>query len=617
LLPVDPSLGKESRDAKIKYQTDVNAPPLMPGRYAVIGPGGTTYLGLQNGDTPNNPEPNTRRIVLNSGAAAPVEVYNNGSTSDPIGSAPPTVIPINQPQRFNISEPDAGYPEKGPAKDGTSVPYSEQDGYVPPYDVPLDNENKDENLRFAIQHNRRIDSVKSIRLQRLANPLLPYDAVANPYRTVDAMPIDLTSFNGLAMPVVDGKKVQEPIPRVKPDPPPEPTPPELMEEMKPAIGSEPAVPAFYAHQRGQNNGSTTTQGGCILWKPDSIESTPAANVNGFVPADASSAFNFRSALHHSLGFLNDPFSDGSGKQRNPFPWFTWNNRPLISQLELLLVPCAKSGSICESFPNDLSGNGSPYDQWGLPFPHLLSFLHSNSSSPAMLYRILDFVNVPSRFVGTDVQVDPTAASSGDHMFHPPFNRIPTYREPGKINLNTIFSREVYEGLMNGCSGPDYETFDASRRGGGTNMFGRPFRSWAGANLMLSGTSGREIDATVLRSRGAQPLFAFTSSHPCNDTGRNPYFYYQALMRLANLTTTRSSVDAVWITVGYFEVTPNPKGVDAGHPDGYRLGREMGLDTGEVERHRAFYIFDRSLPVGFQRGQDLNAEKAILVKRYIE
>jgi hypothetical protein len=36
-----------------------------------------------------------------------------------------------------------------------------------------------------------------------------------------------------------------------------------------------------------------------------------------------------------------------------------------------------------------------------------------------------------------------------------------------------------------------------------------------------------------------------------------------------------------------------------------------------ERHRAFYIFDRTLPVGFQRGQDLNVINAILVNRYIE
>ncbi len=80
-------------------------------------------------------------------------------------------------------------------------------------------------------------------------------------------------------------------------------------------------------------------------------------------------------------------------------------------------------------------------------------------------------------------------------------------------------------------------------------------------------------------------------------------------------------------MGYFEVTlasqlPNYSSLTAAqqqaiYPDGYTLGQELGLDTGDVQRHRAFYIFDRTIPVGFQRGQDLNVEKAILVGRYIE
>ena len=44
--------------------------------------------------------------------------------------------------------------------------------------------------------------MKIIHLQRLANPLLPYnntptDPNYNPYRTIDTMPIDLTAFNGI------------------------------------------------------------------------------------------------------------------------------------------------------------------------------------------------------------------------------------------------------------------------------------------------------------------------------------------------------------------------------------------------------------------------------------
>ena len=51
--------------------------------------------------------------------------------------------------------------------------------------------------------------------------------------------------------------------------------------------------------------------------------------------------------------------------------------------------------------------------------------------------------------------------------------------------------------------------------------------------------------------------------------------------------------------------------------GYSFGREIGADTGDIRRHRAFYIIDRSIPVGFIPGEDFNTEKAILLKRYIE
>ncbi len=70
--------------------------------------------------------------------------------------------------------------------------------------------------------------------------------------------------------------------------------------------------------------------------------------------------------------------------------------------------------------------------------------------------------------------------------------------------------------------------------------------------------------------------------------------------------------AIWITVGYFEVAP--VAVDAFHPDGYTLGPELGSETGDIRRHRAFFLFDRSIPVAFERGVDHNVQKALLIQR---
>ena len=80
--------------------------------------------------------------------------------------------------------------------------------------------------------------------------------------------------------------------------------------------------------------------------------------------------------------------------------------------------------------------------------------------------------------------------------------------------------------------------------------------------------------------------------------------------------------AVWITVGYFEVFPWPNPVgsplpDLAHPDGYQLGRELGSDTGDIKRHRAFYLIDRSIPVGFERGKNHNVKDAIILRRFVE
>ena len=54
-----------------------------------------------------------------------------------------------------------------------------------------------------------------------------------------------------------------------------------------------------------------------------------------------------------------------------------------------------------------------------------------------------------------------------------------------------------------------------------------------------------------------------------------------------------------------------------YPDGFRLGREMGLDDGNIVRHRMFGIIDRTRPTAFVRGLDYNAKETILLQRVIE
>ena len=45
--------------------------------------------------------------------------------------------------------------------------------------------------------------------------------------------------------------------------------------------------------------------------------------------------------------------------------------------------------------------------------------------------------------------------------------------------------------------------------------------------------------------------------------------------------------------------------------------QIGSDTGDIHRHRGFYIIDRTEAVGFKPGEDLNVENMIRVRRRID
>jgi hypothetical protein len=77
--------------------------------------------------------------------------------------------------------------------------------------------------------------------------------------------------------------------------------------------------------------------------------------------------------------------------------------------------------------------------------------------------------------------------------------------------------------------------------------------------------------------------------------------------MGNLVTTRSNVYAVWITVGYFEVDPATQ----------TLGRELGSESGDVRRHRSYYMIDRTAPVAYEPGENHNVDRAIMLRRSIE
>ncbi len=88
--------------------------------------------------------------------------------------------------------------------------------------------------------------------------------------------------------------------------------------------------------------------------------------------------------------------------------------------------------------------------------------------------------------------------------------------------------------------------------------------------------------------------------------RHPFNDLYPISRLQKLVTERSNVFAVYTTIGLFEYDPVTGNV----------GKEFGVDSGEARRFKAFYVVDRSVPVGFRIGEDHNITNTILVRRIL-
>ncbi|MCC7087008.1 MAG: hypothetical protein IT427_18570 [Pirellulales bacterium] len=704
-----------------------NGPEFMrPGQYMVVGPRQYTRIGwtttaATSGDyqTPAN-EPSTQKIRLLRAPAGMVDIFDHalttanypavGTTIQPplamtvgIGSdadKPPGWIDTQVPSfatRFpegigiSVSEPliSAYYEEPLFARssfDNESTAAKIYDCYGPlreqletqnPRNLKFLNVPEDTKAGKPLQQIKQATyqktgsylNYKTVFLQRLANPLVSYDPITNPYLTVDWMPIDLTVFNGDD----SGNSLN--------------------------TSTAPNQFRFASRQRGKlstytpspNIQNTTQNSNSLLWwqysdDPEATQPGPTAalvfkhELKYYAAPTTQNATALAGATQHglhTLGFLNGSYGYplrasqlgpglGAyvGDPHKPFPWLQWNNRPYSSIAELMLVPATSPARLLTEFTTIT--NGQPYNQSNntpqnqrAPFNHLLNFFHSSDGSSgvgqsAAAANVLEFLEVPSPFVGTEMFLNPQqfvwsggpvgTEPPGTEGLHPPFSVVSNYRVPGKVNINTIADPAVWSALLGGdqathleIPGTTFANLVNSRRGDALtgysfnpslpSIVSNPFRSACAADLNAAAVR-RPVAVTLLRpypdnpGSAEKPLMDAASTQPYNDVTRNPSFKYQALTRTMGNITTRSNVYAVWITVGYFEVSPHqnpavPAGPNSVYPDGYWLGQELGADTGEITRHRAFYIIDRTIPVGYERGQNHNVLDAVLLRRMIE
>ncbi len=114
-----------------------------------------------------------------------------------------------------------------------------------------------------------------------------------------------------------------------------------------------------------------------------------------------------------------------------------------------------------------------------------------------------------------------------------------------------------------------------------------------------------VNPWLVRDAAQTPANA-TNPHLNRD--RNAFLRYQTLARMDNLATDNSQSYLVRMTLGYFEV--DPSNTDS-------LGAEYNEAIGQNNRYRAMFIIDRSIPVGFVPGEDLNVRKTVVFERYYE
>jgi hypothetical protein len=273
--------------------------------------------------------------------------------------------------------------------------------------------------------------------------------------------------------------------------------------------------------------------------------------------------------------------------------YHWPNRPFISQAELAFVP----GSDGKNF---------------LPGSRPTSSLVGGGTALSQL--LLDATFVPSRFAGTGFQVTGTALSNlGLERLQP--WQFSKWREPGRVNVNTIVSGPqesevsyddvVWTTLIGGTSistlttgtitnipfagKPRTRTTSAiPGRGNGPAVPARP-----GAKATAAQPAQSVGQLLSLDTGANKPLMqeSFT-----DDRKNHPFFAHARAIRLANTATIRSNVFAIWITVKMQDDSPN-----APPPSTKRL----------------FAIVDRSIPVGYSPGQDLNVRDCIRFVRYLD
>jgi hypothetical protein len=539
----------------------------------------------------------------------------------------------------------------------------------------------------VLMTNGTHDNFAIIHLQRLANPTIAFNVTSNPYITVDSLSVDLTVVN--TMNTADNAVTGGPAGYTKANV----DDPSVTQQKQyryqsverggkwtdagVAATASPAfdiwnsrvvaspLPALTADESQPFRTTATTARGTTALATSGItkqlQAAPGFGGGGDQLSSTFREYNQDSNGNPITGMPVRFFKGGESEPASPrFPWLWWANRPLNTVVELAMVPVGGPSELPRIHTVGTGGATDP-NSLAPAFYHLPGLLE-NTTPPAPWDAItgrnatgapslFDFVHVPSPFAavystvrsGTTAGIDATNSAALRHLGLDvfPLNQVSNFREPGRVNVNTIRHAGVWRALFGSVSAQG----DADVSATGTDTLLDKLPGWdanhpvvknlqelyqrmpnAGESTFVGNPrNGGLLDRFVTeRDRNNNGIMdaaydanndgridpndpaeqaedvngnGVLDNNDHRDTNRNAYFRYQTMNQLANVTTVRSNVFAVWVTIGYFTDT--------------------GSEVSPVRRNRGFYIFDRSIPVAYEQGRDHNVRDAILLRRVIE
>ncbi|MFM8579048.1 MAG: hypothetical protein ACKOCN_09660, partial [Planctomycetaceae bacterium] len=258
-----------------------------------------------------------------------------------------------------------------------------------------------------------------------------------------------------------------------------------------------------------------------FWRADDVD---AGGFNHLAPT------HFESVQSSTLG----PLLAGDTR------WLPWPNRPFTSPVELLFVPRGDSLSILHDYESPSSLN------------------QATVGVPIDLPLLLDSVHVPTRFIGIHgtyrgtataalTNIDSTyETNTGINTLITTINQLSSFREPGRVNINTIPSEDIWNAVVGGPLPQGLLAASGhSKTRSAVGFLTTPARTLTHALALKSGANPLLLEDDY---KGDPSAAGTGVSNVLRDAlNRNPMHRFYTANRLSNTVTIRSNVFAVWIT----------------------------------------------------------------------